>query len=148
MRERKIETSEQLRKAAGDIARLAANLPLIITVTEGRKIRSSKANSRHWVLIDSFMYEIDDAVRRISEHTGYTELETKKIIAQNMPAEQIEILYARTKEAIHNSLKVICNIPSSTRLGTKSFSKFDDVLAGTIAEIIGHINAVTRKSEA
>lgn len=148
MRERRIETPEQLRKAAGDIARLAGNLPLVITVTEGRKIRTSKQNERHWCNLDSFMFEIDDAVRRISEHTGYTYLETKKIIAQDMPPEHIEILYARNKEAVHNSLKAICNIPSSTRLGTKSFSKFDEILAGTIAQIIGHINAVTRESEA
>ncbi len=146
MKERTVNDHEQLARAVSDLSKLADHFPFVISVTKGKRIRSPAANARHWANIEDFMIQVNSAVEQISETTGYTPLETKKIISQDMPPEHIEILYARTSNAVHDSLKAICNIPTSTRLGTSDFSKFDDVLEMTIAQIIGEINAVRGKA--
>ncbi len=145
MKERAIENHEQLAKVVTDLSKLADYMPFVVTITSGKKIRSTAANARHWANIEDFMNQINEAVEKVSEYTGYTPLETKKVISLSLPSEHIEILYARSKEAVHLGLKHICNIPTSTRLGTAEFSKFDDILEATIAEIIGEINDLSRK---
>lgn len=139
MKTRVIETNDQLVTACVDLAKLTGRIPFVITVTEGRKIRTDGQNKRHWVSIESFMAQISEAVGVMAEDTGYTPLEAKRLISQGMSPEHVGILYARTSEVVHEILKAICNIPTSTRLGTKDFSKFDDVLEQTIAQIIGEV---------
>jgi len=146
MKQRTVRTEKELVKMCADFAGLAPYLPIVVTVTEGTGIRSTAANSRHWALIRDLKQNRDDVINIISEETGYTPAEVKKLAADYMPPEHIGILYARTEKAIHAELKDICNIPTSTALGTKAFSKFDEILEGTMAQITGEINAVSRKA--
>lgn len=146
MKERRAETQQDLEKAALDLVALGDHLPLVITVTEGKRIRTEGQNSRHWVSIDHLRQELQQAVEQVAEHTGYTQLEVKRLIAAELEPEQIAILYARTNEVIHEVLKQVVGIPTSTRLGTAAFSKFDTRLEQVMAEIIGTVRAITARA--
>lgn len=139
MRQRTILTEDHLRKACADLSQLSGNLPLVITVTEGTKTRTSGQNARYWCEIDYFMEQINESIEMAANESGYSEFEVKKLLAEQLPIEQSVILFARKKEVIHDVLKGICNIPTSTRLGTKDFMKFEDRLSQTMSEIIGNI---------
>jgi len=142
MKQRSLESKGDLQKAASDLLNLEANLPMVITLTEGKRIRSNNQNARYWASIKYFLDEINVTIKSVSDHTGYTPLEVKRLLAANLEPEHIGILYARKSEVIHDVLKQICNIPTSTRLGTKDFMKFEGMLDQTIAEIIGSIKSV------
>jgi len=146
MKQRTIRTESELKKLSADVLCLAQYMPFVVSVTQGTAIRSEAANARHWVMIEDLLNHIREAVEIISEATGYTPAEVKKLAAADMPPEHVGILYARTKQAVHDELKGICNIPTSTRLGTKAFSRFDEILEGTVAQVIGEVNAVSRKA--
>ncbi len=146
MRERRIQTVDQLQRAALDLTALEDHLPIVLTVTQGSRIRTTGQNARHWSEVNYLREQLQQSVEKISEHTGYTPLEVKRLIAQEMEPEQIAILYARSNETIHDILKDIVGIPTSTRLGTKEFSKFDDRLAQVMAEIVGIVKSVTHRA--
>lgn len=139
MKQRSILTQEQLNKACADLAKLGGNLPIVITVTEGTKIRTEGQNARYWCEVQYFMEQINEAIHNAANESGHSEFEIKKILAEQLPIEQAVILFARKPEVVHDILKGICNIPTSTRLGTKDFMKFEDRLAQTMSEIIGNI---------
>jgi len=146
MKQRPLITPADLKKAAADLLNLEANLPMVMTLTAGSKIRSSAANSRHWCNIRMFLDDIRYAVESVSEHTGYTPIETMRVLSKNLEPEQAAILCARKPEVAHEILKFICGIPTSTKLGSKDFQKFELILEQTIAEIIGSIKAVAREA--
>lgn len=139
MKQRIILNEEHLKKACADLSMLGGRLPLVITVTEGTKTRTSGQNARYWCEIEYFMSEVNEAIEKAATESGHSEFEIKKILAEQLPIEQSVILFARKKEVIHEVLKGICNIPSSTRLGTKEFMKFEDRLTQTMSEIVGNI---------
>jgi hypothetical protein len=142
MKQRTITNTSELQNAANDLLTLADKMPFVITITAGTKIRSSEQNKRHWSKLESFIYDIQHEIDHVSDETGYTPLEAKKVIADVLPIEHAIILFATKKEIVHHILKQICNIPTSTRLGTKEFLKFDDILDVTMAEIIGNIRGL------
>lgn len=144
MKQRTIHNEEQRQKASQ--ALLGITPPFVVMVTKGTKIRTSGQNSRYWVDMEFFLEQIDEAVDRMAEQTGYTDLEARRAIAEFVPPEHAAILFVRKKEAAHEILKMICNIPTSTRLGTKAFQKFERVLEQTMAEILGSINDVARRA--
>lgn len=144
MKQRTIINDEQLKKAAHDIMALSGNLPLVITITEGTKLRSGGQNARYWSEIQYFMDELNQAISDAAESTGHSEFEIKKILAEQLPIEQAVILFAKSKDVVHSVLKDICNIPTSTRLGTKDFMKFEDRLSQTMTEIIGNVRGFLR----
>jgi len=146
MKQRSLTTLEDLKKAAADLLNLEHSLPLVISLTEGKKIRSTAQNAAYWANIRLLLDEINAAIQSVSEHTGYTPLEVKRLLAANLPPEHIAILYARKSEVAHDVLKQICSIPTSTRLGTKDFIKFESILEQTIADIIGSIRSVVREA--
>lgn len=139
MKQRTILNQDHLTKACADLARLGGNLPLVITVTEGTKIRSSGQNARYWAEVQYFMEQINETIEQAANESGHTEFEIKKILAEQLPIEQSVILFARKPEVVHDILKGICGIPTSTRLGTKDFMKFEDRLTQVMSEIIGNI---------
>lgn len=139
MKSRPITTEQQLRQASQDLLKLGGHLPVVLTVTEGTKTRTNSQNARYWAEVQYFMGEVNDAISQAAQDSGHTEFEIKKILAEQLPIEQSIILFARKPEVIHDVLKGICNIPTSTRLGTKEFSRFDEILAQTMSEIIGNI---------
>ena len=57
-----------------------------------------------------------------------------------MQPEYVAILFSHTPEVAHDILKLIVGIPTSTRLGTKEFMKFEEQMEATIAVIAGEIN--------
>lgn len=139
MKQRTILNQDHLRKACEDLAKLGGNLPIVITLTEGTKTRSHGQNARYWCEIEHFMEQVNEAIEIAATESGHSEFEIKKILANQLPIEQSIILFARKKEVTHDILKGICNIPSSTKLGTKDFMKFEDRLSQTMMEIIGNI---------
>lgn len=139
MKQRTILNEEQLKKACADLSCLAGSLPIVITVTEGTKTRTSGQNARYWAEVQYFMEQINDAISYAADESGHSEFEIKKILAEQLPIEQSVILFARKPEVVHEVLKGICNIPTSTKLGTKDFMRFEDRLSQTMSEIIGNI---------
>jgi len=146
MKQRTATNQAQLDEIADKIRGLGEYLPLVITVTEGTKIRSTGQNARYWAEITYFMEQIQEAVSKVAEYTGFTELEVKRLLAADLPVEQAVILFARIPEAVHDQLKQICGIPTSTRLGTKAFMKFEDRMAATMTEILGNVNNLTMRA--
>ena len=144
MKQRTITTQEQLEKAILALKGLSDRLPIVITVTEGTKTRTSAQNARYWAEVQYFMSELNEILAQAAEESGYTQIEMRRLVAEQLPVEQAVILYARKKEVVHDVLKDICGIPTSTRLGTKEFSRFDEVLAQTMSEIIGNIRGFLR----
>jgi hypothetical protein len=142
MRERPIRNAQELQKAANDLLALGGYLPIVLTVTEGSKLRSTAQNARYWANIEFFMAEINTAIDQIAETTGYSNLEARRVVAEKMDIEHAVILFARTKEVVHEVLKQICRIPTSTKLGTKAFNKFSDRMDQVMADILGEVRAI------
>jgi hypothetical protein len=148
VRERPIQNEQQLIKASQDLLKLKDHLPLLLTVTQGNKLRTKGQNDRYWANMDDFLYEINEAVEMYAERVGETNIQARREIAIRIeekfdcPVEYMAILFVRTKEAAHEIMKMICNIPTSTRLGTKEFQKLGGILEMTMAEILGLINSV------
>jgi len=142
MKTRSLLTKDDLVKASNDLLNLEGNLPMVLTLTAGKKIRSDKQNQRYWCDIKYFLDEINSTISSVAEHTGYSPLEVKRLLAASLEPEQVGILYARKSDVIHDVLKQICNIPTSTRLGTKDFMRYEGILEQTISEIIGSIRSV------
>ncbi len=126
------------------IANLSPGKVWEVEVREYTKSRTLPQNSRYWASLTQCLKEIADTANRVSDATGYTPLEVKRLIAKEMEPEYIAILYARSPEVAHDVIKAICNVPTSVRLGTKEFSKFDETMERTIAEIVGQIQAFER----
>ena len=147
MKQRTIANEEQQQKAAQALLGIK-KFPFVVTVTEGTKTRTDGQNSRYWANMDNFLSEINDAVEMYAERVGETNIQARREIAirieekYDCPVEYMAILFIRTKEAAHEVMKMICNIPTSTRLGTKEFQKFEGILEMTMAEILGLINSV------
>lgn len=146
MKQRTITTAEQLNDAANSLRLLGGRLPIVVTVTEGTKTRTGGQNRRYWADMDFFLEQIDEAIEQFAEQAGYTNFEARRVVAEFLEPQHAAILFVRKKEAAHEILKMICNIPTSTRLGTKSFQKFERVLEQTMAEILGSINSVVRQA--
>jgi len=145
MKQRTATEQKHLEDIANKIRALGGHLPLVVSVTEGTKIRSSAQNAMYWTEIEHFLDQIREAIWRLSEFSGYSEAETRWVIAGYLPVEYRGIMYCLTKDSVHDTLKKICEIPTSTRLGTKSFKKFEERMAQTMTEIIGGLNAVVQK---
>jgi hypothetical protein len=139
MKQRSILSQKDLEKAASDILRLSGNLPLVITITEGTKTRTNGQNARYWAEVQFFMGQISEAIDSKADETGHSNIEIRRMLAEQLPIEQALILFAKKAEVIHEILKDIMGIPTSTRLGTKEFMKFEDRLSQVMSEIIGNI---------
>lgn len=105
------------------------------------KTRSTNQNSRYWASLTHYLKEINEIIERVREHTGYELPEIRREIARTMPTEHALILFAMKPEVAHDILKMICNVPTSTRLGTKAFMTFEETMERTIAEIAGEVKA-------
>jgi len=144
MKQRSIETHDQLAKAVSDISRLADHMPFVITISPGKKIRTEIQNSRYWCMMQESLDIISAEVDEMAERTGYTPLEARRVVAAEMPWEQSMILACRKSEAAHEVAKMILGIPTSTRLGTKDFMKFEDQIDMLMAEIVATIRSICK----
>lgn len=139
MKQRTIKTTQDRDKAIDAIMRLS--LPFVIGVGEER-LRSNSANSRYWCEIKEILDKMQANIAYISDETGYTPIEVRRMIAERLPPEYSAILYSRTEKAAHDVIKTICGVPTSTRLGTKAFSKFEQIMETTITEAASAVEVV------
>lgn len=143
MKTRTIHNEADLKKASQDILNVGGSLPVVMTLTKGTRIRTTGQNSRYWATLDEHLRTIGVLVEAVVEQTGYTPMEVRRLIAAaaNLPPEQVGILFTRKSETVHEHLKIICDVPTSTRLGTKEFMGLEDRMIQTLTEIEGEIRA-------
>jgi len=118
-----------------------------IIIRPFEKHRTDGQNARYWATLAEYLRQINQTVHSIAESSGHTPLEIKRLIAADLLPEQIAILFAKTPETAHDVLKEICDVPTSTRLGTKEFQRFEERMEQTIAEIAGHVEAFRGRFE-
>ncbi len=119
---------------------------LTVRITEYAPTRTTPQNSRYWATLTEFLRLLHQTVQTVADNTGYSPLEVKRLIAADLLPEQVAILYARTPEVAHDVIKEICGIPTSTRLGTKKFSEFDERMTAVVSEIAGIVQAFSDKA--
>lgn len=147
MKERQIKTEQERENAIMRIRKLP--LPFVVGVAK-EKTRSTAQNSRYWANLDFYLDKIQRSILVIADHTGYTPIEVRRLIAERLTPEQSALLYAVTQKAAHDVIKTICGVPTSTRLGTKQFMKFEEVMENTLTEAAGAVefavNEIMRKA--
>lgn len=120
----------------------------MVEVRKALRTRTTGQNARFWATLTEELRNLSAGISEVSEHTGYTPLEVRRIIAKELQPEQVAILYASTPEAVHDILKVINGIQTSTRLGTKQFMQYEERMLQTIAEVVGAVRAVCARAVA
>ena len=120
--------------------------PWQVELREYVRTRTTGQNSRYWATLTEEMRQLGEEIASIARHTGYSPLEVRRLVATTLEPEQIAILYAHTPEAVHDILKTIHGIPTSTRLGTKDFMAFEERMIATVAEVVGAVKATEREA--
>jgi hypothetical protein len=120
----------------------------VVSIKRWEKLRTLSQNSRYWASLGEYMKQIKAVVETVSAETGYSPLEVRRLIADELPAEQVGILFAQKPETAHDILKAIVGCPTTTRLGTKEFIQFEERMEQQIAEIAGTVNAFARRAAA
>lgn len=141
MSERLIETPEQRTNAINAI--MGLELPYRIAISP-KKLRSDAQNAKYWAGLQYHIDEVSAAIKRISDYTGHTPLEIRKLIASTMSPEHTIMLFSLKKEAVHETLKLICDIPTSVKLGTKKFMEFEAIMEAEMASVLGEVNGFLR----
>jgi len=133
-------STERVRQHVADYILTLGPQPVMeVIVRKYEKTRSLPQNSRYWASITELLNQLNQTVETVSEHTGYSPLEVKRLIAKELPPEQVAILFCSRPELAHDVMKTICNVPTSTRLNTKQFMQFEDRMIQTVIEIKGQI---------
>lgn len=143
--QRFIITTPRIQANAIESIVLDEQHPVEVIVRPHEKKRTTAQNSRYWAGLTQFHKELQAMVQAASDHTGYDPAEVREHIAHNLPTRQALILFARKPEVIHEVLKDICGIPTSTRLGTKKFMEFEEQMERAMAEVMGTVNDVTAR---
>ena len=120
--------------------------PWQVDLREYVRTRTTGQNSRYWATLTEEMRQLGEAIANIAKHTGYSPLEVRRLVAATLEPEQIAILYAQTPEAVHDILKVIHGIKTSTRLGTKAFMEFEERMIQSVADVVGAVREVARQA--
>ncbi len=118
------------------------NAPDGYVVQIGEPTRSLGQNSRYWVGLQEILRRLNATVNQIASDTGHSPLEVKREAAGGLPIEYGIILFAKKPEVAHEVLKDICNIPTSTRLGTKKFMEYEERMLAVMGDILGHVRAM------
>ena len=137
MKTRIITTDAQRANAINAILKL----PYPYEIGVAHKLRSLGQNARYWASLEEMLDQVQQAVNKVTEG-GYNQLEARRLIAKDLEPEQVAILYSPNKEVAHSVLKMINWVPSTTRLGTKEFMQYEEVMFKTMSEIVGEINAI------
>ena len=118
------------------------NAPDGYVVHIGEPTRSLGQNSRYWVDLTNYLRQINAVVNQVASDTGHEPLDVKREAASGLPIEYGIILFAKKPEVAHEILKDICNVPTSTKLGTKKFIEFEDRMLAVMGDILGHVRAM------
>jgi len=132
-----------------DRAMLAINtMPLKPTLMEVvirpcEKTRTLGQNARYWATLSEHLRQINATVNQIASDSGHTPLEIKRGLAGQLAPEEIAILFATRPEVAHEVLKMVCNIPTSTRLGTKKSIEFEERVTAAMDGILALARGLT-----
>lgn len=107
--------------------------------------RSEGQGKRYWAGLDEHIFQLHAAIEAVSDYTGYTPYEVRRLVAKDLQPEHVGILYALDSKIAHKCLKDVCGVPSSARLGTKEFSKFDLIMEQTITEIVATVKSIANQ---
>ena len=141
-----ILSSEQIKQNAMRFLQdISIDQNMEVVFQEHEKIRTTPQNSMYWAALDYYLKMITRSVENVAKHTGHTPLDIRRLIAKELDTDQATILFIRSKEAVHDYMKTIFNIPTSTRLGTKKFSQFEEQMEATLSDIVGTINAIAAR---
>lgn len=113
-----------------------------VVIRPFEKTRSLGQNSRYWVSLSEYLRQMNALVNQIASDTGHSPLEIKREAAAGLPIEYGIILFAKKPEVAHEVLKDVCNIPTSTRLGTKKFIEYEERMLAVMGDILGHVRAM------
>jgi len=105
------------------------------------KLRSLPQNSRYWVTLTHYLGEMNKEIGLLSGETGYTPLEIKRLIAQDMMPEHVAILLTTRTDSAHDIIKQIAGIKTSTNKNTKEFMEFEETMENALAEVMSSVNA-------
>ena len=141
-----IRSADIKLRAAGFLSGLPLDPPHEVVFREFVKIRTTGQNQRYWATLNEELKSLHLEIDIISTHTGYSTLEVRRIVAARLPPEQAAVLFAHKPESVHDILKMIHGVSTTTRLGTKAFMQYEDRMLQTIAEIVGEVRAVSRES--
>ncbi len=121
-------------------------LKLRVSVDPYENPRTIPQNSRYWGILRGCLKRIQIEIEILSDETGYTVLEIKRLIAIELDHEQSRILFAQDPEEAHKTLKHICGVPTTQDLGTKKFSVFEERMEQVITEIAGVVIAFSDRA--
>ena len=144
MNSRDITTPEQLEKAIKALRKV--ELPFVITVG-AQKVRSNAANASYWADLQFHLDEVSSALELASEATGHTVLELRQMIAKATTPEYSLLIFSIKKESLHEHLKIICDIPTSTRLSKKFFAKFYTIMQAHMTSLLAEVYALTGEAQ-
>ena len=113
-----------------------------VVIRPFEKTRTSIRNAKYWAELTECLEQINAAINQVASDTGHSPLEVKREAASELPIEYGLILFARKAEIAHEVLKDVCNLPTSTRLGTKKFMEFEDRMLAVMGDILGHVRAM------
>lgn len=141
-----IRTKANRTEAAKAVLSITEKPLMEVTIREHVRTRTDGQNKRYWASLTEELRQMQQSIDRIAWHTGHTPIEVRRIVSAELEPEQIAILYAQTPEAVHDILKTIHGIPTSTRLGTKAFMSFEERMIQAVTEVVGAVVAVERNS--
>ena len=134
--------SKETRSAALKAVSEITSEPLMeVVIREHTKTRTDGQNRRYWADLTGQILAMNADIEILSQHTGYSNIEARRLVAKTLQPEEAAILFCRTPEAAHEILKLIAGIPTSTRLGTKKFAEFEDRMVQIVADIVGTVRA-------
>ena len=115
---------------------------MMVVIKPFEKTRTLGQNSRYWVGLQEILRLLNATVNQIASDTGHSPLEIKREAARGLPIEHGIILFAKKAEVAHEVLKDICNVPTTTKLGTKKFMAYEERMLAVMTEILGHVRAM------
>ena len=141
-----IRTKELRSAAAKAVLAIQASPICEVVIRPHVKTRTDGQNARYWADLTEQLRQLCQEIDSMSDHTGYTPLEVRRMAAKGLSPEHTAILYTHSPEAAHEVLKVINGIPTSTRLGTKAFMKFEGIMIMNVAEVVGAVRSLARRA--
>jgi len=139
---RTLQTKADIERARADLLGLEGHLPIVLTLTKGKRIRTEAQNARYWATLTQHLENISNWVQQIADETGHTTWEIRQLIARDIEPQYAPIVYCFMPEAAHKVLKIICDVPTTTRMGTKEFMAHEARMEQTMAEVVGSIQQV------
>jgi len=135
-------------RIASNCAEAVLNAPhdgsVEVEIREHVRLRTTGQNSRYWATLTECLRQIGQDITEMAEHTGYSPLEIRRLVAATLEPEMVALLYTHTPEAAHDILKLIHGIKTSTRLGTKKFMEFEERMTQTITNVVGEVRNFAR----